>query len=376
MKNKTLLMIPGPTPVVRSIQDEMGRDTVAFGDANFVKDYKGVIEDLKDLFGAKESFVIAGTGTLAMEMGLANISKEGEKVLLLENGFFGKRYLDICERKKLDVKALKVDWGDTVKPEDLEKELEANDYDIVIATHVDTSTGVVAPIEEYGEIIKDKALFIVDGVCATAGVKENLEKMNIDMLITGSQKAFGVAPGLAIVMASEKAMAKRESLGEIRDYYIDFKLWKPIMDDPSKYFATPPVNLIWALKESIRIIKEEGLEERYLRHEKEAKAFQKGLEALGFEILAKPEYRAATLSNVLYMDGIDDGEFRKTLLEEGAVVAGGLGDYAGKMFRIGHMGNADLHTLTSAMSAIERTLERLGQKDKMGLGVKTYLENR
>ena len=147
------------------------------------------------------------------------------------------------------------------------------------------------------------------------------------------------------------------------------------MNDPSKYFATPAVNLIWALQESLRLIKEEGIEERYKRHRKHAKATQAGLEALGFGILAEKDHRAVTLSNVLYMDGIDDAEFRKILAEEGAVVAGGLGAYAGKMFRFGHMGNIDEHYLVSVMGAIERTLLRLEVDFELGSGVSTLLEN-
>ena len=199
--------------------------------------------------------------------------------------------------------------------------------------------------------------------------------MNIDILLTGSQKAFGVAPGLAILWANEKALARRKSFGMIPDYYIDFEKWLPIMEDPSKYFATPAVNLIWALKESVNIIKKEGIENRYQRHIKFARATQSALEALGFTILADKEHRAVTLSNILYMDGINDLEFRKILSEEGAVVAGGLAQYAGKMFRFGHMGNIDEHYLVSVMGAIERTLIRCGIEIEVGKGVGTLLAN-
>lgn len=146
------------------------------------------------------------------------------------------------------------------------------------------------------------------------------------------------------------------------------------MNDPSKYFGTPPVNLIWALKEALKIIKEEGVENRYERHRKVARAMQAALEELGFKILAEKEHRAVTLSNVLYMDGIEDAEFRKVLAEEGVVVAGGLGPYAGKMFRLGHMGNIDSHYLVSTIAAIERTLYRLGKTDVIGKGVSTLMK--
>lgn len=141
-----------------------------------------------------------------------------------------------------------------------------------------------------------------------------------------------------------------------------------------QYFATPPVNLIWALKEAINIIKEEGIENRYKRHEEYRKATQAGLEALGFTILPDLECRANTLSNVLYMDGVDDAEFRKILAEEGVIVAGGLGEYAGKMFRYGHMGNIDKHFLVSVMAAIERTLIRCNVNFPPGVGVGKLLE--
>lgn len=377
MKTKKLVMIPGPTPVVRSIQNEMGREIAAFGDPDFVEDYKGLVEDMKDLWGANgEVFIIAGTGTLSMEMAIGNTLKAGDNVLIVSNGFFGDRFIEICERKGLNADILQSEWGKIVPLDEIEKKLGEKDYRAITLTHVDTSTGVSAPVEEIGKIVNkfEDILFIVDGVCATAGEPEYIDDMNIDILITGSQKAFGVSPGLAILWASEKALERRKELGGISEYYVDFEKWIPVMNDPSKYFATPAVNLIWALKESVRIIKEEGLENRYKRHRKNARAMQTALEALGFEILADKEYRATTLSNVLYMEGIDDNEFRKILSEEGVIVAGGLGDYAGKMFRIGHMGNIDVHDMVSTIAAIERTLYRCGKNIKLGKGVGIYME--
>lgn len=212
-------------------------------------------------------------------------------------------------------------------------------------------------------------MFIVDGVCATAGETEYIDEMGIDVLFTGSQKAFGVSPGLAILWAGPKAMERRRSLGVIPEYYVDFDKWLPIMDNPSKYFATPAINLIWALKESVRIIKEEGLEARFARHRKVAEAMQKALESLGFILLAEKGHRAVTLSNLIYPEGIDDLSFRSLLAEEGIMVAGGLASYAGKMFRLGHMGNIDMHDLVSVIATIERALYRSGQDVELGKGV-------
>ncbi|WP_409228178.1 pyridoxal-phosphate-dependent aminotransferase family protein [Gudongella sp. SC589] len=371
MKNRRLVMIPGPTPVVRSIQDQMGRETVAFGDPGFVKDFKEVLTDLKELWDVNgEVFVVAGSGTMAMEMALSNTLKRGDNLLIVSHGFFGDRFIEIAEKKGLNVDVISSEWGKTVPVADIEKKLGEKSYQAMTVTHVDTSTAAVAPIAEIGEMMKKfpETIYIVDGVAATAGEEEYLGKMNIDILFTGSQKAFGVAPGLAILFANQKALDRRKSLGNIQEYYIDFEKWIPIMNDTSKYYATPAVNMIWALQESIRLIKEEGLEERYERHRKVAKAMRAALEAMGFSILADPANRAVTLSCVLYPEGVEDVKFRTLLAEEGAQVAGGLGAYAGKMFRIGHMGNIDMLDLTGAITAIERTLYRMGF-DVLGKGV-------
>lgn len=372
MKNKKLLMIPGPTPVARSIQDEMGRETVAFGDPAFVSDFKTLLAELKTMMNSSgEVFVISGSGTLAMEMAIANTTRRGDNVLIVSHGYFGDRFVGLCERKGLQVDVLSAEWGKVVSPEEIRKQLEQKSYAAVTVTHVDTATGAVAPVEAIGQVMKDfpDTLYIVDGVCATAGIKEDVDGMGIDILLTGSQKAFGVAPGLAMVWASAKAMERRKSLGTIPEYYCDFDLWLPIMHDPSKYFATPSINLIWALKKSVEIINEEGVENRYERHRKNAAAMQAALEALGFTILAEEGCRAYTLSNVIYPEGTDDGKFRQVLAEEGVQVAGGLGAYAGKMFRLGHMGNIDMHDMISVIAAIERTMVRCGLPVELGKGV-------
>lgn len=375
MKNKKLVMIPGPTPVVRSIQDQMGRETYAFGDPEFVKDYKNLIADLKELWKTDgEVFVVAGTGTLGMEMAIANTTKRGDDVLIVSHGFFGDRFIELCERKGLHVDVLASEWGKTVPVSEIEKKLQEKIYSVVTVTHVDTSTGVCAPIEEIGRMVKnyEDTLLIVDGVCATAGEPEYVDEMGIDILLTGSQKAFGVAPGLTMLWVGKRGMERRRDLGIIPEYYIDFDKWLPIMHDPSKYFATPAVNLVWALAESVRLMKEEGLENRYARHRKVARAMQAAMEALGFKILAEAGCRAVTLSNLLYPEGIDDVVFRKHLLDEGVVVAGGLAAYAGKMFRLGHMGNVDIHDLVAVISTIERVLHKVGHKVELGMGVGVF----
>lgn len=377
MEANVLVMIPGPTPVVKSIQEQMGREIQAFGDPRFVKDYKGLIDDLGKLFNCSgQAFPLAGTGTLAMEMAIANSTKRGDNVLIVSNGFFGDRFIDICERKGLNVDVLSAEWGTCVTPEEIDKKLSEKPYAAMTVSHVDTSTAVVAPIAAIGAVLKKypDTIYIVDGVAATGGEFTDVDGMGIDVLFTGSQKAFGVCPGMLVLWAGKKSLERRKSLGTIPEYYVDYDKWMPIMLDPAKYFATPAINLVWAMKEATAIIAEEGLKARHDRHQKNAQAVQKGLEALGLTILAKPGCRASTLSNVIYPAGIDDGKFRSTMLSEGVVVAGALGAYAGKAFRVGHMGNIDVNTMVQMLGAVERSLKACGAKVSLGTAVGAYME--
>ena len=189
MKDKTLVMIPGPTPVSRPIQEEMGREIQAFGDPRFVADYKSVIDDLGQLFGCDgKTFVIAGTGTLAMEMAISNVTKRGDSILIVSHGYFGDRFTDICTHKGLDIDVLSAEWGQIVPVEVIRAKLASKKYAAMTVTHVDTATGVCAPVAEIGEMMKEfpETIFILDGVAATAGEYANLAEMNIDLMFTAS----------------------------------------------------------------------------------------------------------------------------------------------------------------------------------------------
>lgn len=376
MEKNVLVMIPGPTPVVDSIRAEMARPIQAFGDPRFVKDYKALIDDLGELFNCGgKTFPLAGSGTLAMEMAIANTTKRGDNVLIVSNGFFGDRFIEICERKGLQVDVLSAEWGTAVSPEEIDKKLSEKHYAAMTVTHVDTSTAVVAPIAEIGKVAAKhpETIYIVDGVAATAAEYADVDGMGIDVMFTGSQKAFGVCSGMFIVWASKKALQRRESMGMIPEYYVDFQKWIPIMENPAKYFATPAVNLVWAMNEATKIIKEEGLQARAGRHRKNADAIAKALESIGLTILAKPGCRASTLSVAIYPAGVDDAKFRAAMLDNGVVIAGALGAYAGKAFRVGHMGNITPNEVVVTLSAVERSLKACGADVELGRAVGVYM---
>lgn len=371
---KKLMMIPGPTPVEQSVLDALSKETVSHLDPELVKNLKETLEDLKVVVMTEngQPFIIPGTGTLAMETALVNSLKESDRLLVVSHGFFGDRFVEIAQAYGFEVEVLASEWGKIVEVEKIAQKLKEKIFSAITLTHVDTSTGVCAPLKEVGEVVKGfpETLFIVDGVCATGGIEERMDDWGIDVLFAGNQKAFGVPPGLANLVFSEKALGRRNALGNISSYYMDINRWLPIMREPAGgYFATHAVNMVNALHQGLEIILNEGLEERFRRHKRFALAFQTGLEELGFSILPSKEIRANTMSTVSYPSGIEDLSFREKLYENGVLVSAGKGVLAGKMFRLGHMGNITENEVVATISIIERTLSEFNYKFKLGSGI-------
>lgn len=362
MDQEKLLLIPGPSPVHPRIIHSLSLPTISHVSPIFVTELKEALANLKKIVFCEsgEPFIIAGAGTLAMEMALLNTAEKGESVLVLSQGFFGQRMAVIAQSFGIDCDVLQSPWGKAVSPEDLADQLSVKDYAVVSSTHVDTATGAAAPVKSYAEVLKDSdSLFLVDGVCATGGMEERMTDWGIDVVLTAAQKCFGVPPGLAVLVLSDKAMSKRNRIPSIPAYYSDLLHWLPIMKDPSKYFSTPCVNEIRSFNESTKIILEEGLDVRFERHEKTARAIRAAFTSLGFSFFTEDSFLADTLSVVLYPDGVGDKDFRSRLSENGVIVAGGLGEVAGKVFRMGHMGNLSSSQIYFALQAVENTLSSL-----------------
>ena len=363
MTREKLLLIPGPSPVVPRILDILAAPTVSHVGPEMVRDLRDACEDLKKVVfcPAGEAFIVSGAGTLSMEIALLNtVDIPKDRLLILSQGYFGKRMVEICEVFGIRHDALEAEWGKAVLPEELEAQLKKAAYDVVVCTHVDTATGACAPVEAYARAAKAAgALFIVDGVCATGGVPERMDDWRIDVVLTAAQKCFGAPPGLAIAVFAERAMARRQSLGPIPAYYADIMRWLPIMKEPARYFSTPCVNEIRAFREALRLVLEEGMEKRFERHEAIGRAVRAGLAALGFTFFTDPRFFAPTLTVARYPQGVEDKAFRQTLYENGVVVAGGLAPTAGQVFRMGHMGNLSIEDLKFALEALEATLHSL-----------------
>ena len=364
-----LLLIPGPSPVHPRIIHSLALPTVSHVGPEMVEELPRALANLKKIVFCEkgEGFIISGAGTLAMEMALLNTVARGERVLILSQGYFGARMAEICRCFGLDHDIMESEWGRAVLPEELEKQLKSGNYRLVVSTHVDTATGTCAPVQDYAAALKGRGLlFIVDGVCATGGMAERMDDWGIDIVLTAAQKCFGAPPGLAVLVLSERAMEKRKTIPAIPAYYSDLLRWLPIMKDPAKYFSTPCVNEIRAFCEGTQIILDEGVEQRFLRHARYARGIRAGLSELGFSFFTAAPFLADTLSVVNYPPGIEDKRFRSLYYENGVVVAGGLAHTAGRVFRMGHMGNLSASQVYFALDALEMTLGALGYQFERG----------
>jgi len=367
MKDDTLTMIPGPTPVDPRILEALAAPTVSHQAPQFVEAYRACLDDLRRIVRTEKGqpFVVSGSGTLAMEMALVNLVAADEKLLVVSHGFFGDRWKQLAGAFGIECDVLSAEWGAVIGPDALEERLVAGNYAAVALTHVDTSTGSAAPLTEYVKRLRGREeLVLLDGVCATGGMEQSFDEWGLDLLLTGAQKAFGAPPGLALLVASERAMAKRKTLDRVPAYSADLLRWLPIMENPALYFSTPPVNQVRAFAVATRLILDEGLEQRFARHRLHAEAMRAGLAAVGMRLFTQPENLAATLSVVLYPEGIDDGEFREQMAENDVIVAGGLGPIAGRAFRIGHMGNIGPDEVLTTLQAIEASLAQLACDDE------------
>lgn len=369
MIDETLTMIPGPTPVHPRILAALARPTVSHVAPAFVESFRGALRDLRSLCrtDSAQPFAVAGSGTLAMEMALVNSVAAGESLLVVSQGYFGDRWADIAAAFGVRCDLLKSEWGKAVDPSAVAAKLVAGSYSAVTVTHVDTSTGTAAPVEAYAGLLKGREeTFILDGVCATGGIDEPFDRWGVDVLLTGAQKAIAAPPGLALALFSARAMERRRARASVPAYYADVLRWLPVMEDPSRYYATPPVNEVLALAEALRMVHEEGLDARFARHARIAAAFRAGIGALGLSYFTSEECRAETLSVVRLPDGVEDLPFRRAVAARGVVIAGGLGPIAGKAFRLGHMGNIGAGEVARALEALEGGLADVGVRGAPG----------
>jgi alanine-glyoxylate transaminase/serine-glyoxylate transaminase/serine-pyruvate transaminase len=379
MKARKLLMIPGPIEFTPEVLRAMGMSTASHVAPNFIEVCGQALERLRQVFLCPngQPFVIAGSGTLAMDMAAANLIEPGDRALVVNTGYFGDRFAAILERYGATVTHVPAPAvGDASSVEDVDAALRSHRYKVMTITHVDTSTAVGTDVKGLAAVGQEHGvLVVVDGVCSVAGEEMRQEEWGIDLALTASQKAIGVPPGLALVVAGPRALdAFRRRTTTVGNYYADWTQWLPIMEayearQPS-YFGTPPVNLIWALNVSLGQILDEGMDACFARHRKVSKAIKAAIGALGLaQVPVRPEMAANTLTAPYYPEGIDRSVLGH-ISRAGVILAGGLHPaIKTRYFRIGHMGAVSASDVLSTVGAIERGLAEAGY----GLGVGTGL---
>lgn len=368
MSERNLLMIPGPIEFEPAVLRALGEKTRGHLDPVFMKAFRRALERLREVFAAPtaQPFVVAGSGTLAMEMAVANLVQPGDKALVVNSGYFSDRIAAMLERHGATVTHVRAEPGAIASPDEVERALAGGGFKVMTITHVDTSTAVLAPVKELAAVgRKHGALVVVDGVCSVGGEALEMDAWGVDVTFTASQKALGVPPGLAILLAGPRAMAAwKARTRPVAAMYLDFTEWLPVHEayeaEKPAYYATPPVNLIMALDVSLGQLLEEGMAARVQRHARVAEHMNRAWKALGLEVLPKTEaLRAHTLSAVYYPAGVD-AALVKAVGQEGVVIAGGLHPaLKTKYFRVGHMGAVTMNDLTATLGAVERALKTL-----------------
>jgi alanine-glyoxylate transaminase / serine-glyoxylate transaminase / serine-pyruvate transaminase len=339
-----ILMGPGPSNVPSRILRAMSASCIGHLDPYFLSMMDEVQRLLRFLFKTNNALTISvsGTGSAGMETCLVNLIEPGDEVVVCVNGVFGTRMADIVQR--IGGKLIRVDgtWGRAIDPEDVRKSIKGSKPKVVAVVHAETSTGVCQPLEDLADITNDVgAFFLVDTVTSLGGMDVSLDATGIDAAYSGTQKCISCPPGLSPVSFSVAAMdAIKNRKTPVVSWYLDMSMVKDYWGSERKYHHTAPINMIFGFREALRIIAEEGLESRFNRHLINHRALVAGIETMGLSMLVPESERLPMLNAICIPDGVDDITIRKALLNDfGIEIGGGLGEFAGKIWRVGLMGH-------------------------------------
>jgi len=372
--HKKYLMTPGPTPVPSEVLLAQARPMIHHRTPDFNAVVQECIEGLKYVFQTEDSDVLifSSSGTGAMESSVVNCFCANDKVLVGYNGKFGQRMELISKAYGLDVTVLEYGWQQVVDPADIERFLAENpDTRGVIVTQSETSSGVLNDIEAVGRIVKGypDCVLIVDSITGIGAVDCKTDEWGLDVVMTGSQKGLMLPPGLAAVSVSPKALKTCER-STLPKFYFDWKKYlKSLASDTTPF--TPAVSLMIGLAEALKIIREEGIENVIARHARLAEATRQGCEALGLELFAPAEGRGNAVTPVWVPEGVDGKKLVGIMKNKhGVTIAGGQDDYAGRIFRVGHLGYFGDFDIITTLAALEMALLELGYEFEPGAGIK------
>ena len=367
------LRVPGPTPLPERVIRSASRPMINHRGPEFAALLKEIVEGLRwALRTENEVLLFPASGTGGLEASVVNLLSPGERALFCSVGAFGDRWAEIAGIFGADVVSLRMPSGEAIDPEDVDRILAEND-DIrtVFVTHNETSTGVTNDIAAIAAVVKGRGkLIAVDSVSGAGCIPLEVDGLKLDVVVTGSQKGWMAPPGLAMVAVSEAGFARAEEAKLPRVYW-DFARERKYQQKHQTY-TTPPISVLHALQEGLRIMREEGLEQVWARHARVAEMVRSGVSALGLDLFAEESHRSNTVTAVHSpAEGPDALKGLLTLLREsyGLVLAGGQNDLQGKIFRIGHLGMIDDSDVYSILATLERGLAESGMLSRVGLAV-------
>ncbi|MDI6606029.1 MAG: alanine--glyoxylate aminotransferase family protein [Candidatus Omnitrophota bacterium] len=368
-------MTPGPTPIPAQVLGVMAQPIIHHRTPQFQAIIKEAHEGLKYVFQTKnDCFMLASSGTGAMEAAVVNLVSPGDTVITVQGGKFGERWTELCKSYGINTEIIDVEWGRGVLPEEIEKRLKANPgIKAVFTTLCETSTGVVNDIESIGKVVKaTDAVLVIDAISGLGAIDLKTDAWNCDVVVSGSQKGLMLPPGLGFISLSLKAWKLVENAKSPR-YYFDLNKAKKAASKSDTPF-TPAITLIIGLVEALKMIKEDGLENVFSRHKKMAAATQAAMGALGLELFA-PSAASDVVTAVKVPQGIDGEKLVKTMRDTyNVTIAGGQAELKGKVFRIAHMGYIGEFDIITAISCLEKVLAQMGHKFELGSGVKAAEE--
>lgn len=365
---KMRLFIPGPTPVTPEVQKALSSPMINHRGPEYEALQSEIIENLKKVFKTSNPVIVfpsAGTG--AMEAAVVNFLSPGDKVICASIGVFGDRFASIAKAFGAEVVKLDFEWGKAIDPERLRECLDENpDAKALLMTHNETSTGVTNDLKEIKEAIGDREiLWIVDAISSLVAIDLPTDELGIDVVVGGSQKAFMIPPGLSFLCVSKRALEMSES-AQMPRFYFDVKsMLKSMERNQTPY--TPALPQLFALREALRQILEEGLENVQRRHQLVGEAIRRGVKAMGLKLFGDEKYASNTVTAIYNPEGIDGRKLRSLLRTKfGVVLAGGQGAVQNTIFRIGHLGYVDVIDALVALSALEMGLKIMGYPVELG----------
>ncbi|MBI1314920.1 aminotransferase class V-fold PLP-dependent enzyme [bacterium] len=371
-----ILMGPGPSDTHPRVLAALGAPTVGHLDPYFLQTMNEVQDMLRQIFQTQNKLTLAvsGTGSAGMETCVVNLIERGDRMLVGVNGVFGGRMKDVAERAGAEVSAIERPFGEVFSPDEVAAAVKAHSPKVVGLVHAETSTGALQPLEEIAKIVHDAgALLLVDCVTSLGGVPVKVDEWGLDAVYSGTQKCLSCPPGLAPVTFSQRALDAIDARKtKVVSWYLDMTMVRNYWSDSSRaYHHTAPINMNYGLHEALRLVLEEGLDNRFARHRRNHLALRAGLAALGIEYAVAEEFRLPMLNAVRIPEGVDDVAVRSRLLNEfGIEIGAGLGPMKGRTWRIGLMGEASSsRNVLLFLAALENCLSAQGASIQPGSSV-------